>query len=257
MGEKETATPEVDHDGAESCWSPNVNERRDGLKPTIIVLHYTGMADGEGAQKWLCMPESELSSHYIVHEDGRIVQMVSEAKRAWHAGQGSWHGQTDINSRSIGVEIVNEGHTRGSPEFPVKQIDAVIALCAGIMERHAISPANVIGHSDMAPGRKFDPGEKFPWAVLAAAGVAVHVSPSLLSGGRFFSLGDVGQPVEALQSMLALYGFNQPVTGEYDEMTRTHIHAFQMRQRPERVDGIADASTITTLRDFLKRVTLT
>src|SRR5262249_19528840 len=122
----ETFAP--DHAGAEVRPSPNFGERRDGLTPTILILHYTGMPSGIGAEDWLCNPVSEVSSHYIVHEDGRVVQMVRESDRAWHAGVSSWHGQIDINSRSVGIEIVNAGHGFGYPDFPEIQIDAVIAL---------------------------------------------------------------------------------------------------------------------------------
>ncbi|MEN0002083.1 MAG: N-acetylmuramoyl-L-alanine amidase, partial [Pseudomonadota bacterium] len=152
-----TAQPDpvaVDHASAQPCWSPNFGERRDGHKPSILVLHYTGMEDGISAQKWLCDPQSNVSSHYLVHEDGAIVQMVPEFARGWHAGKGSWHGNQDINSRSIGIEIVNAGHPGGLPDFPEAQIEQLIKLMRGICDRHAINIADVIGHSDMAPGRK-------------------------------------------------------------------------------------------------------
>lgn len=244
----------VDFAAAEPCWSPNFDERHDGLEPYMLLLHYTGMGTGKGAQDWLCDPESEVSAHYIVFEDGRVVQLVTEDMRAWHAGRGSWHGQTEINSRSIGIEIVNGGHHGGLPDYPGVQVEAVIALAKDIVRRHAISPVNVIGHSDMAPARKNDPGERFPWHRLAQAGIVKHVEPAPITGGRFFALGDTGEPVEALQAMLALYGFEQPVTGAYDETMRTHVEAFQRRHRPARVDGVADVSTIKTLLDYLKAV---
>lgn len=243
---------QVDHEGAVACWSPNFGERHDGITPSILVLHYTGMETGKAAQDWLCNPASEVSSHYLVHENGQIIQMVPEAKRAWHAGQGSWYGQQDINSRSIGIETVNPGHAGGLPDFPTRQIDAVISLVSGIIARNHIQLRDVIGHSDMAPGRKTDPGERFPWKRLADAGLALYVDPIPVQGGRFFSQGERGEPIEALQSMLALYGFDQSVDGHFDGRTKQHVEAFQRRHRPLKVDGVADFSTITTLRNYLR-----
>ena len=160
-----------DQPGAEVRVSPNFGQRVGTTRPDMIILHYTGMESGEGAEAWLCNPASEVSSHYLVHEDGRIIQMVRESDRAWHAGKSSWQGRTDINSCSVGIEIVNPGHAFGYPDFPDVQIAAVINLCRGIIERHGIVPERVLAHSDVAPGRKIDPGEKFPWHALAVSGV--------------------------------------------------------------------------------------
>lgn len=231
--------------------SPNVGERRDGRQPDILLLHYTGMADGPSAEDWLCDPQSEVSCHYIVHEDGRVVQMVPEAARAWHAGAGSWKGEGDINSRSVGVEIVNGGHDFGLPAFPARQIASVIDLSRDIVSRHGIAPERVLAHSDIAPGRKRDPGERFPWADLAAAGVGHWVDPAPVGGGRFIAEGESGRPVEALQSMLALYGYRTAITGLFDRDTAVDVEAFQRHFRPARVDGVADASTIETLHRLL------
>lgn len=151
--------------------SPNFNQRK--LPITLIVLHYTGMADGPSALARMRDPAAQVSAHYMVEEDGRIFRLVDEDKRAWHAGVSLWHGETDINSSSIGIEIVNGGHDFGLPDFPAAQIDAVIELVKDVMGRHRIGPEGVIGHSDIAPGRKQDPGEKFPWDRLAAAGCAL------------------------------------------------------------------------------------
>lgn len=240
-----------EHVGAEVRVSPNFGPRRDGMSADMIVLHYTGMTSGEAAERWLCDPASEVSSHYIVHEDGRIVQMVREADRAWHAGRSSWRGVIDINSCSIGIEICNPGHEFGYPDFPDRQIEAVIRLCAGICMRHAVAPERVLAHSDVAPGRKRDPGEKFPWAALNEAGIGHLVEPSPISGGRFLAAGESGQPVEALQSMLALYGYGLEITGFFDATTQAVIEAFQRHFRPELVDGVADRSTIETLHRLL------
>jgi N-acetylmuramoyl-L-alanine amidase len=238
----------ADHFGAAVRSSPNFGERRDGLRPDMIILHYTGMETGIGAEDWLCNPASEVSSHYIVHEDGRIVQMVRESDRAWHAGRSSWHGQADINSRSIGIEIANSGHHLGYPGFPAIQIDAVIALCRGIIIRHAIKPERVLAHSDVAPGRKIDPGEKFPWAELHRAGIGHLVAPVPACDGPTLAEGDRGEAVEALQGMLAEYGYELEASGEFDAATTAVVAAFQRHFRPARVDGIADRSTIETLQ---------
>lgn len=232
--------------------SPNFGERKDRRRPDTIILHYTGMASGQSAEDWLCDPDSQVSSHYLVHEDGRIVQMVRESDRAWHAGKSFWAGERDLNSRSIGIEIANRGHQLGYDDFPDIQVKAVIRLCKGVIKRHGISGERVLAHSDIAPGRKVDPGEKFPWQKLGEKGIGLYVTPTPIAGGRFLSPGDEGQPVEALQSMLALYGYEVPVTGVYDSATERDIKAFQLHFRPERVDGIADFSTIDTLHRLLK-----
>lgn len=236
-----------DHLGAAVRASPNFGERREGLKPEIIILHYTGMATGVGAEDWLCNPASEVSSHYLVHEDGRIVQMVREIDRAWHAGKSSWHGVTDINSQSVGIEIVNPGHQFGYKDFPPRQIASVIALCQGIVALHGIRPEMVLAHSDVAPGRKIDPGEKFPWNLLARAGVGHFVRPARHRGGPELCEGDQGEAVDRLQSMLSRYGYGIEVTGRYDKATATVVAAFQRHFRPSKVDGVADRATVETL----------
>lgn len=241
-----------DHGRAEATASPNHGERRDGRRPDILLLHYTGMETAQGALDWLVNPLSEVSSHYFVFEDGRIVQLVPEMRRAWHSGKSFWKGEIDINSASIGIEIANAGHPGGLPDFPAAQIEAVTGLCRDIVDRWSIPPERVLGHSDVAPVRKVDPGEKFPWDRLAASGVGHWVEPTAVTGGRFFQRGDAGPPVEALQAMLALYGYNTPVSGEFCDRTHGDVEAFQRHFRPARVDGIADFSTIDTLHRLLK-----
>ena len=240
-----------DHTRADVRVSPNFGPRRDGLRPDMIILHYTGMESAASAEAWLCDPVSEVSSHYLVNEDGSVVQMVRESDRAWHAGRGSWRGRSDINSCSVGIEIVNPGHAYGYPDFLDAQIVAVTELCRDIAERHLIRPERVLAHSDTAPGRKIDPGEKFPWARLNAAGVGHYVDPSPIRGGRFLTAGERGEPVEALQSMLALYGYGVEITGIFDPVTTAAVAGFQRHFRPARVDGIADQSTIETLHRLL------
>lgn len=237
-----------DQAGADVRVSPNFGQRRGVAAPDMILLHYTGMESGSAAEAWLCDPASEVSSHYLVHEDGRIVQMVRESDRAWHAGKSSWHGNVDINSCSVGIEIVNPGHTFGYKAFPKRQIAAVIELCRGIAARHAVRPERVLAHSDVAPGRKVDPGEKFPWKTLAEAGVGLFVPPARIRSGQTVGPGDAGQPVEALQALLAHCGYGIEITGVHDDQTRTVVAAFQRHFRPRRVDGVADPSTIETLR---------
>ncbi|MBB3452381.1 N-acetylmuramoyl-L-alanine amidase [Rhizobium sp. BK313] len=241
----------ADFSGASVQPSPNHGERRGGHKPDMILLHYTGMGTAEVALDWLCRDESQVSSHYFVFEDGRVIQLVPEERRAWHAGKSVWHNEADINSLSIGIEIANAGHPGGLPDFPDAQIEAVIELCRDCGQRWAISPERVLGHSDVAPVRKVDPGEKFPWARLAAAGVGHWVEPAPITGGRFFQKGDVGQPIEALQSMLSLYGYGTEITGEFSTKLEGDVEAFQRHFRQERVDGIADFSTIDTLHRLL------
>ena len=243
--------------------SPNNGERMGSAAPDMILLHYTGAPTGEAraawlrdpggqALDWLASPQSCVSTHYLVHEDGRIVQLVSEARRAWHAGAASWRGETDINSRSVGIEIVNLGHEAGLPEFPLAQIEAVIGLCRSIASRHGVKPERVLAHSDVAPGRKVDPGERFPWDRLAQAGVGLW-RPEAEGSMRMrsYAEGDEGQPVRALQAMLALFGYGVQITGVYDAQTKAVVEAFQRHWRRSRVDGIADASTIATLRDLI------
>ena len=227
--------------------SPNFGPRRDGKGPTFLILHYTGLATAQEAIDILKSPEWEVSAHYLVHEDGRVVQMVSEKARAWHAGKSFWKSETDINSASIGIEIVNPGDLENYPPFAEAQIAAVIRLCRDICERHGIRPEHVLAHSDIAPTRKTDPGHNFPWRLLHEAGVGHWVEPGPVRGGRFLARGEQGQPVEALQSMLALYGYGIEITGVFDAETETVVKAFQRHFRPHNVDGVADVSTIDTL----------
>jgi len=234
----------------DACPSPNHGKRRAG-PVDMIVLHYTGMPDADQALAWLCAAQSEVSAHYFVYEDGRIVQMVDEDRRAWHAGAASWAGETDINSRSIGIEIANIGHDGALPPFPEAQIDAVIGLCRDIITRHAIPAHRLLAHSDVAPARKRDPGEAFPWDRLAGKGIGHWVEPEPIGGGRFLAPGDEGEPVAALQALLALYGYGLEISGVFDDHTGHVVTALQRHFRPEKVDGIADISTLTTLHRLL------
>jgi N-acetylmuramoyl-L-alanine amidase len=230
--------------------SPNYEARKQGHVPDIILLHYTGMQTGEAALQLLCAPDSQVSSHYVVFEDGRIVQCVPEAFRAWHAGASFWAGETDINSCSIGIEIVNPGHEFGYSNFPLRQIAAVISICRSIITRRGpISADRILAHSDVAPARKQDPGEKFPWDLLSESGIGHWVRPAPLNiDGPTIGPGENGEPVTRLQRALRGYGYDIEETGSYDDATRVVVTAFQRHFRPARVDGIADASTQLTLR---------
>jgi N-acetylmuramoyl-L-alanine amidase len=231
--------------------SPNHGERKDA-PVDILLLHYTGMPDDEQALAWLCDPRSKVSSHYFVHQDGRVLHLVPEERRAWHAGEARWGTANDINSRSIGIEIANAGHPGGLPDYPAAQIEALAALCREIVARNKIPAHRVLAHSDVSPGRKLDPGERFPWGALAASGVGHFVEPVAIADGRFFQKGDEGPPVEALTAMLALYGYAIEVSPKYDQRTEDMVVAFQRHFRPTRVDGIADRSTIETLKKLLE-----
>lgn len=234
--------------------SPNVDERAEGRPPDMILLHYTGMKTGEAALERLCTREAKVSAHYVVFESGRIVQCVPETLRAWHAGVSSWAGETDINSRSIGIEIVNPGHEFGYREFPLRQIAAVISLCKSIVTRRGpISAERVLAHSDVAPSRKQDPGEKFPWELLHESGIGHWVRAAQLDlEGTTVHPGDLGEAVMRLQRTFSIYGYGINETGLYDDTTRDVVAAFQRHFRPARVDGIADPSTLLTLRALIE-----
>ena len=216
----------------------------------MIVLHYTGMQFSHDALARLCDPKSRVSSHYLVQQGGSIIQMVPEVQRAWHAGVASWGKDTDINGRSIGIEIDNPGHEFGYPDFPKRQIAAVITLCRAIATRHIVRAENVLAHSDVAPNRKQDPGEKFPWAQLARSGVGLWVDPAK-PGDKVLGLGDDGDAVTELQNGLIEYGYAVEATGRFDAATQEIVIAFQRHFRPARVDGVVDASTQEALRKLL------
>jgi N-acetylmuramoyl-L-alanine amidase len=231
--------------------SPNVEERKGQARPELLIIHYTGMEHAEDACRWLCDRRSGVSCHYLVDEEGRITQMVEEGARAWHAGVSCWRGLSDINSHSIGIEVHNPGHELGYREFPKSQIEAVAALASDIIARHAMRACNVLAHSDVAPARKKDPGEKFPWARLHDAGVGLWVEPAPV-GGKALAGGDRGEDVERLQHRLADFGYGLAISGEFDHATHLVVQAFQRHYRPAQVDGIADRSTMDTLERLSK-----
>jgi N-acetylmuramoyl-L-alanine amidase len=237
-----------------AAWHPaaNFEPRQDGQRPSILLLHYTGMASAEKALYWLCTPESRVSCHYLIDEAGRITQMVSEDMRAWHAGEAYWAGDTDINSASVGIEIQNAGHSDGYPSFPEPQMRAVEALCLDIVARHGIRRERVLAHSDVAPKRKIDPGEKFDWGRLAGCGVGHWVEPTRIEGDAGFGIGQEAEEIAKFQRQLAAYGYRIEASGCFCEDTQIVVSAFQRHFRPALVSGRADHSTIDTLNRLIK-----
>jgi N-acetylmuramoyl-L-alanine amidase len=231
--------------------SPNHGPRADGGQIDILLMHYTQMESGEAALKWLCDPRSNVSSHYLVFEDGGVVRLVDEERRAYHAGVSVWAGETDINSRSIGIEIVNPGHEGGYRPFPPAQIDALIALSRAILSRHPIPPERVLAHSDVAPLRKQDPGELFPWQQLHDEGVGYYLTPVPPGDEEGLMVGDRGAEIVLLKTKFRQYGYGLVETDEFDREMEAVVSAFQRHFRPARIDGIADASTQETLGRLL------
>ena len=226
------------------CRSPNHDARPDGSAIDILVLHYTGMKTAEEALARLCDPAARVSAHYTIDRDGRIYAHVPEERRAWHAGVSYWAGETNVNARSIGIELVNPGHEFGYVPFPPEQIEALIDLCGGILQRHPIPAARVLGHSDVAPARKADPGELFPWRQLSEFGIGVW--PSRLGNGRGVPLGGTK---EAFCDALARFGYGTPPQVVWP-LERT-VAAFQRHFRPSCINGIADAECETVLAALL------
>lgn len=222
----------------EDAPSPNRNERKHPV--SLLVLHYTGMESAEAALARMRDPAAEVSAHYMVREDGSIVRLVPESARAWHAGVSKWQGLDDLNSRSVGIEIVNGGHDYPAeggqlPPYPDIQISAVIALAREIMALHEIPPTGLVAHSDIAPARKIDPGEHFPWPRLAAAGIGIW--PEFETGAAcVWSGGDTSR----LNSQLAEIGYD---TGDIPAALR----AFQRRWMPRAITGLADTDTLRRL----------
>ena len=210
--------------------SPNCDARPPGVVVDMLVVHYTGMESAEAAVDRLCDAAAKVSAHYVVGEDGKVTALVDEGKRAWHAGEAYWRGATDINARSIGIELVNPGHEFGYRPFPESQMMSLEILCNGILGRHPVAPGNIVGHSDVAPRRKLDPGELFDWRRLADAGIGLWPSPASPGGDA--------------PTMLAAIGY-EAVDAE------ASIRAFQRRFRPTAIDGIADDETCALIAGLL------
>jgi N-acetylmuramoyl-L-alanine amidase len=200
----------------------------------MLVLHYTGMRSAEAALERLCSAAAQVSAHYLIDEDGAVWSLVAEDRRAWHAGVSSWRGRSDVNDASIGIELVNPGHEFGYRPFPDAQMAALEMLCRDILARHAIPARHVLGHSDVAPARKQDPGELFDWPRLARADIGLWPAEPVAS--RALPLGEA-------QRLLAAIGYGVPRSGVLDTETALVIAAFQRHFRPSRCDGALDAET--------------
>ncbi len=231
--------------------SPNFDSR-DGAPIDTLILHYTELESAEISIARLTDPAARVSSHYLVDEDGAVILLVDEEMRAWHAGVSFWAGSDNLNARSIGIEIQNRGHPAGLPPYPDAQIASVIALCQDIQGRHDIPPTRVLAHSDVAPARKIDPGEHFPWARLAAAGVGLWPGDQSAGDAPHLGPGDNGPAVEALKAGLAAFGYGLAANPYYDAETECVVTAFQRHFRPERVNGAADAETSARLTRLLE-----
>jgi N-acetylmuramoyl-L-alanine amidase len=213
--------------------SPNHDARPGGVD--MLILHYTGMTSGEEALARLCSAKAKVSAHYVIEEDGAIWRLVPEERRAWHAGISFWAGRRDINGASIGIELVNPGHDNGYRAFPAVQMAALETLARDILARHPIPARHVLGHSDVAPQRKTDPGELFDWPRLARAGIGLWPAAAGAAGAA--------PDIAETQRLLAAIGYETPQTGALDDETRAVIAAFQRHFRPSRCDGEADAET--------------
>ncbi|MBV8526285.1 MAG: N-acetylmuramoyl-L-alanine amidase [Acetobacteraceae bacterium] len=225
--------------------SPNQDDRPAGSRIDILILHYTGMRTAEEAIGRLRNPAAGVSSHYVVEEDGTIWGLVPEENRAWHAGVSYWRGATELNSRSIGIEVVNPGHEFGYRDFPVIQLAAVCDLCLSVLSRHPIPARNIVGHSDVAPERKQDPGEKFDWEQLAMNGVGLWPEgvPDLGTGRAVREAADLRDVRRALGDI----GYRVPREGGLDPALSAVLRAFQRHWRPEAITGQADAGTLARL----------
>lgn len=225
--------------------SPNQDDRPDGMPIDMLILHYTGMRSAQAAIDRLRDPEAQVSSHYVVDEDGSVFRLVPEQRRAYHAGVSFWRGHTALNGRSIGIEIVNPGHEWGYRDFPALQMAAVCDLCLEILSRHPIPARNVLAHSDVAPDRKEDPGEKFDWEGLARNGVGLWPIgvPDLGTGDA------VRDParLREVRRALACIGYDVAPEGPLDPALATVLRAFQRHWRPEAVTGQADSGTLARL----------
>jgi N-acetylmuramoyl-L-alanine amidase len=229
--------------------SPNFDARR--APPDMIVLHYTGMQTGAAALERLRDPAAKVSAHYLIEEDGQVFALVAEERRAWHAGVSYWKGERDINAVSVGVELVNPGHEWGYRAFPDAQIASLTGLLDEIRGRWSVPEGRIIGHSDVAPDRKQDPGELFPWSRLAKAGHGLWVEPPAAPGAPLAE-GDEGTGVFALQAGLTRLGYDSAPSGRYDAATAIIVSAFQRHWRPARVDGVADGETRARLVHLLR-----
>jgi len=225
--------------------SPNYNERDPSVPLQYIVLHYTGMQTAHEALSRLCDPLSKVSAHYFIYEDGNILQLVDDHKRAWHAGKSFWHGMTDLNSASLGIELVNPGHHFGYRAYPAPQINALKKKLHQLISQHHLDPiTSLLSHSEIAPDRKEDPGELFPWHELAQEGLGPWPHPEA-DDYRPASDSDI-------QDMLRTLGYTCPNTHAYDRSTRALLLAFQRRYEPDNITGTPERETIARLRALIR-----
>ncbi len=233
--------------------SPNQDDRPAGAPIDMLILHYTGMKTAREAIERLRDPAAKVSSHYVVDEDGFVLRLVAEERRAFHAGVSYWRGHTELNGRSIGIEIVNPGHEWGYRDFPVLQLAAVCDLCLSILSRHAIPARNIVAHSDVAPDRKEDPGEKFPWEDLALNGVGVWPAgvPDIGTGGVVRDAAGL----RGVRAALADIGYRVAREGALDPALSSALRAFQRHWRGEAVTGQADSGTLARLLAVAQMVT--
>jgi len=245
-------TPSPNHDSRDS--RPDI--QGGGAVVDMLIFHYTGMQNAEAALARLCDPQAKVSAHYLVDEEGRVHGLVPEDRRAWHAGVAHWAGQDDINSCSIGIELVNPGHEFGYHSYSVVQSEAALGLARGILSRHGIPRHRVLAHSDVAPARKLDPGEFFPWPRFAWQGVGLWPSLDFKVSGRSAALrpGMAGPEVSAMRRDLQAFGYGLAKGELYDEVTQIVVTAFQRHWRPARIDGVYDHETRVILSHFLGRL---
>jgi N-acetylmuramoyl-L-alanine amidase len=229
--------------------SPNFDARTG--PPDMLVNHYTGMDSADTALSRLRDPIAKVSAHYMIDEDGRIFRLVPEERRAYHAGVSFWKGARDINSRSVGIELVNPGEDFGYRPFPDAQIDALLTLLPAIRSRWSIANGDIVGHSDVAPERKIDPDYLFPWKRLAEAGHGLWAEPPPAPGAPIGE-GEGGAAVFALQAGLTRLGYDCSPTGTFDARTTLIVKTFQRHWRPAQVDGIADGETRARLIALLR-----
>jgi N-acetylmuramoyl-L-alanine amidase len=229
--------------------SPNFDSRT--APPDMVLVHYTGMPTGEEALARLRDPAAKVSAHYLIEQDGRAFVLVPEERRAWHAGVSFWRGERNLNGASIGIELVNPGDDGGRHPFPDAQIVTLLELLGGIRDRWTVPNARIVGHSDVAPDRKADPGELFPWKRLAEAGFGLWAEPPAAPGDPL-TLGEESTGVFALQAGLTRLGYDCAPSGRYDEHTALIVTAFQRHWRQERVDGAADGETRARLMAVLR-----
>lgn len=233
----------------QSHQSPNFNERGQGVRPSMIILHYTGMKTAKAAIERLCDPSAEVSAHYLIEENGKLHQLVDDQYRAWHAGKSYWNGIQDVNAHSIGIELVNPGHEFGYRPFPDKQIAALISLCKSLIKKYNIPAAYILGHSDVATSRKKDPGELFPWEELAVQGIGLWPHPEEMD---YEAAKDIMFNLEAFESLLGEYGYH--VENHYAEsVIAFHRHFYPKKLLDHTLPDVIDEESVARLLSLIRQ----